>query len=109
MQELYERNESCASFSCAGRNLGQMPLFDKKPFSLLEPPKDLDSKEKVFKIRFTKEIFRDYEYPFLYDAVTVKFVLFVLEHFFFCPMAVQDFCTFCICRERGNKFFKVSS
>ncbi|NP_001130568.1 uncharacterized isoform X2 [Zea mays] len=38
-----------------------MPLFDKKPFSLLEPPKDLDSKEKVFQIRFTKEIFRDYE------------------------------------------------
>ncbi|CAN6238353.1 unnamed protein product [Urochloa humidicola] len=38
-----------------------MPLFSKKPFSLQEPPKDLDSKEKVFQIRFTKEIFRDYQ------------------------------------------------
>lgn len=38
-----------------------MPLFKRKPFSLLEPPKDLDSKEKVFQIRFTREIFRDYQ------------------------------------------------
>lgn len=38
-----------------------MPLLSKKPFSLLEPPKDLDPKEKVFQIRFTKEIFRDYQ------------------------------------------------
>ncbi|KAF8653156.1 hypothetical protein HU200_062602 [Digitaria exilis] len=38
-----------------------MPLFNRKPFSLLEPPKDLDPKEKVFQIRFTKEIFRDYQ------------------------------------------------
>jgi hypothetical protein len=59
-----------------------MPLFDKKPFSLLEPPKDLDSKEKVFQIRFTKEIFRDYEYPFLYDAVAVKFAVICPGAFF---------------------------
>uniref|UniRef100_A0A0E0CLZ5 DDT domain-containing protein n=1 Tax=Oryza meridionalis TaxID=40149 RepID=A0A0E0CLZ5_9ORYZ len=26
---------------------GPMPLFKRKPFSLLEPPKDLDSKEKI--------------------------------------------------------------
>jgi hypothetical protein len=88
-KELYGRNESCALFSRAGRILGQMPLFDKKPFSLLEPPKDLDSKEKVFQIRFTKEIFRDYEYPFLNDAFAVKFAV-------VCPGAlfangVQDF------------------
>ncbi|CAM0945664.1 unnamed protein product [Alopecurus aequalis] len=38
-----------------------MPLFKKKPFSLLEPPKDLDPEEKVFQIRFTKEIFLDYQ------------------------------------------------
>ncbi|XP_062219321.1 uncharacterized protein LOC133919087 [Phragmites australis] len=38
-----------------------MPLFKRKPFSLLEPPKDLDPKEKVFQIRFSKEIFRDYQ------------------------------------------------
>ncbi|GJM85260.1 hypothetical protein PR202_ga01695 [Eleusine coracana subsp. coracana] len=41
-----------------------MPLLKRKPFSLLEPPKDLDPKEKIFQIRFTKEIFRDYQYPF---------------------------------------------
>ena len=70
-----------------------MPLFDKKPFSLLEPPKDLDSKEKVFQIRFTKEIFRDYEYPFLYDAVAVKFAV-------ICPGAFfANGCAFCISRE----------
>ncbi|KAK3158196.1 hypothetical protein QOZ80_2AG0134040 [Eleusine coracana subsp. coracana] len=38
-----------------------MPLLKRKPFSLLEPPKDLDPKEKIFQIRFTKEIFRDYQ------------------------------------------------
>ncbi|KAL6634162.1 hypothetical protein ACP70R_026833 [Stipagrostis hirtigluma subsp. patula] len=38
-----------------------MPLLKRKPFSLLDPPKDLDPKEKVFQIRFTKEIFRDYQ------------------------------------------------
>ncbi|KAF0932163.1 hypothetical protein E2562_008694 [Oryza meyeriana var. granulata] len=38
-----------------------MPLFKRKPFSLLEPPKDIDPKEKVFQIRFTREIFRDYQ------------------------------------------------
>ena len=40
-----------------------MPLFKKKPFSLLESPKHLDPEEKVFQIRFTKEIFLDYQYP----------------------------------------------
>lgn len=38
-----------------------MPLLNKKPFSLLEPPKDLNPEEKVFQIRFTKEIFLDYQ------------------------------------------------
>ncbi|XP_006647375.1 DDT domain-containing protein DDB_G0282237-like [Oryza brachyantha] len=38
-----------------------MPLFKRKPFSLLEPPKDIDPKEKVFQIRFTREIFREYQ------------------------------------------------
>ncbi|KAL6899769.1 hypothetical protein ACP4OV_006427 [Aristida adscensionis] len=38
-----------------------MPLLKRKPFPLVEPPKDLDPKEKVFQIRFTKEIFRDYQ------------------------------------------------
>lgn len=37
-----------------------MPLLKRKPFTLLEPPKDLDPCELVFQIRFTKEIFRDY-------------------------------------------------
>lgn len=38
-----------------------MPLFKRTAFFLLDPPKDLDPKEKVFQVRFTKEIFRDYK------------------------------------------------
>ncbi|KAM0940236.1 putative transcription factor & chromatin remodeling DDT family [Dioscorea sansibarensis] len=38
-----------------------MPLFKRKPFQLLEAPKDLDQNELVFQVRFTKEIFRDYQ------------------------------------------------
>eukprot|EP00258_Populus_trichocarpa_P039670 XP_024455689.1 DDT domain-containing protein DDB_G0282237 isoform X3 [Populus trichocarpa] len=38
-----------------------MPLLKKKPFTLLEPPKDLEPNELVYQVRFTKEIFRDYE------------------------------------------------
>lgn len=41
-----------------------MPLLKKKQFSLAEPPKDLDPCELVYQVRFTKEIFRDYQYPF---------------------------------------------
>ncbi|KAK6923684.1 DDT domain [Dillenia turbinata] len=37
-----------------------MPLFRRKAFPLLEPPKDLDPRDLVFQVRFTKEIFRDY-------------------------------------------------
>ncbi|KAL6885853.1 hypothetical protein ACP4OV_010114 [Aristida adscensionis] len=37
-----------------------MPLLKRTPFFLLEPPKNLDPNEKVFQVRFTKEIFRDY-------------------------------------------------
>jgi hypothetical protein len=44
-----------------------MPLLKKKPFSLAKPPKDLDPRELVYQVRFTKEIFRDYQYPlFIY-------------------------------------------
>ncbi|KAF8011750.1 hypothetical protein BT93_I0017 [Corymbia citriodora subsp. variegata] len=38
-----------------------MPLYKRKPFSLVEVPNDLVPKELVFQIRFTKEIFRDYQ------------------------------------------------
>ncbi|KAL6650576.1 hypothetical protein ACP70R_009501 [Stipagrostis hirtigluma subsp. patula] len=38
-----------------------MPLFKRTTFSLMEPPKNLDPNEKVFQVRFTKEIFRDYQ------------------------------------------------
>ena len=41
-----------------------MPLLKRTPFSLLEPPKDLDPNEKVFQVELTQEIFRDYQYPF---------------------------------------------
>ncbi|KAL2942749.1 Bromodomain adjacent to zinc finger domain protein 1A [Bienertia sinuspersici] len=38
-----------------------MPLLKRKTFSLLEPPNDLEPWELVFQVRFTKEIFRDYQ------------------------------------------------
>ncbi|XWS44546.1 hypothetical protein CRYUN_Cryun15aG0055300 [Craigia yunnanensis] len=38
-----------------------MPLFKRKPFGLAEPPEDLDPHELVYQVRFTKEIFRDYQ------------------------------------------------
>ncbi|KAJ8540205.1 hypothetical protein K7X08_030124 [Anisodus acutangulus] len=42
-------------------NLGlEMPLYKRKPFALVEKPKDLKPNELVFQVRFTKEIFRDY-------------------------------------------------
>lgn len=44
-----------------------MPLFKRTAFFLLDPPKDLDPKEKVFQVRFTKEIFRDYKYPLAWN------------------------------------------
>ncbi|XP_059656268.1 uncharacterized protein LOC132303151 isoform X2 [Cornus florida] len=37
-----------------------MPLYKRKPFPLLERPKDLKPEELVFQVRFTKEIYRDY-------------------------------------------------
>ncbi|MED6168175.1 hypothetical protein PIB30_009392 [Stylosanthes scabra] len=37
-----------------------MPLLRRKSFSLVDPPKDLKPDEHVYQIRFTKEIFRDY-------------------------------------------------
>jgi hypothetical protein len=52
-----------------------MPLFKRTPFFLLDPPKDLDPKEKVFEVRFTKEIFRDYQYPLTYIAVNCLYLI----------------------------------
>ncbi|CAN0865094.1 DDT domain-containing protein DDB_G0282237 [Linum grandiflorum] len=37
-----------------------MPLLRKTAFPLLEPPEDLEPKDLVFQVRFTKEIFHDY-------------------------------------------------
>ncbi|BAT79144.1 hypothetical protein VIGAN_02196700 [Vigna angularis var. angularis] len=37
-----------------------MPLLRRKPFALAEPPNDLEPCESLFRIRFTKEVFRDY-------------------------------------------------
>ncbi|TVU14415.1 hypothetical protein EJB05_37882, partial [Eragrostis curvula] len=42
-------------------NRDPMPLLKRTPFPLLEPPENLDPNEKVFQVRFTKEIFRDYQ------------------------------------------------
>ncbi|BAS89334.1 Os04g0439400 [Oryza sativa Japonica Group] len=38
-----------------------MPLLKRRPFFLLDPPKDLNPEDKVFQVRYTKEIFRDYQ------------------------------------------------
>ncbi|KAH9330372.1 hypothetical protein KI387_002480, partial [Taxus chinensis] len=38
-----------------------MPLFKRKPFPLAEPPEDIKPNDLVFQIRFTKEIFKDYQ------------------------------------------------
>ncbi|XP_073003097.1 uncharacterized protein [Typha latifolia] len=38
-----------------------MPLYKRKTFTLLGPPQNLDTHELVFQVRFTKEIFRDYQ------------------------------------------------
>ncbi|XP_010912638.1 uncharacterized protein [Elaeis guineensis] len=38
-----------------------MPLYKRKPFSLAETPQHLDPQELVFQVRFTKEIFQDYQ------------------------------------------------
>ncbi|XP_042477159.1 DDT domain-containing protein DDB_G0282237-like isoform X2 [Macadamia integrifolia] len=38
-----------------------MPLLRRKHFFLVEPPNDMEHSEEVFQIRFTKEIFRDYQ------------------------------------------------
>ncbi|KAF9608510.1 hypothetical protein IFM89_009876, partial [Coptis chinensis] len=40
-----------------------MPLYKRTPFSLVETPQSLESHELVFQVRFTKEIFKDYQYP----------------------------------------------
>lgn len=41
--------------------LAHMPLLKRKPYDLSKPPDNLKPKELVFQVRFTKEIFRDYE------------------------------------------------
>ncbi|XP_058097720.1 uncharacterized protein LOC131242836 [Magnolia sinica] len=38
-----------------------MPLLKRKPFPQVQPPQDLNPDEPVFQVRFTKEIFRDYQ------------------------------------------------
>ncbi|CAK9217867.1 unnamed protein product [Sphagnum troendelagicum] len=38
-----------------------MPLYKRKLYTLMKPPKDLKLDEQVFQVRFTKEIFREYQ------------------------------------------------
>ncbi|CAN1132787.1 DDT domain-containing protein DDB_G0282237 [Linum perenne] len=38
-----------------------MPLLKKTPFPLAESPQDLEPEDLVYQVRFTKEIFRDYQ------------------------------------------------
>lgn len=44
-----------------------MPLLKKKSHKLLEPPNGLEPREAVYQVRLTKEIFRDYQYPFFFS------------------------------------------
>jgi hypothetical protein len=55
----------CGLFLLVVDRIITMPLLKRKPFSLAEPPKDLEPHELVYQVRFTKEIFQDYLYPFL--------------------------------------------
>lgn len=48
-------------------NFRRMPLLKKKSHKLLEPPNGLEPREAVYQVRLTKEIFRDYQYPFFYS------------------------------------------
>ena len=50
-----------------------MPLLKRKPFTLAEPPKDLKPHELVYQVRYTKEIFRDYQYPLQSSIIIVLF------------------------------------
>lgn len=54
-----------------------MPLFKRKPFGLAEQPEDLEPNELVYQVRFTKEMFRDYQYPKLkyFKVITSLFFL----------------------------------
>ncbi|CAM6024856.1 unnamed protein product [Sphagnum balticum] len=38
-----------------------MPLLKRRAYTVMKPPKDLKPNEEVFQVRFTKEIFRDYQ------------------------------------------------
>ena len=43
-----------------------MPLLGKKSYKPSPLPKDLKSEEEVFVIKETNEVFRSYEYPFVF-------------------------------------------
>ena len=53
-----------------------MPLFKRKPFGLAEPPEDLEPYELVYHVRFTEEIFRDYQYPKLKYFKVIIIIIF---------------------------------
>lgn len=78
-----------------------MPLFKRSPFPLAEPPKDLEPRELIFQVRFTKEIFRDYKYPFLF--VFYLFCLFLLLFVFGCILVFTLIALFSVF-EKGNEF-----
>ncbi|KAG5014380.1 hypothetical protein JHK85_020516 [Glycine max] len=55
-----------------------MPLIRRKPLALAEPPEDLKQYEPVYQIRFTKEIFQDYQFIFWMNIKTSVFLREVL-------------------------------
>lgn len=56
--------DSCEPYYFICTEFIRMPLLKRKPFPLAKLPNDLDPNELVYQVRFTEEIFRDYEYPF---------------------------------------------
>ena len=44
----------------------EMPLLGKKSYKPSPLPNDLKSEEEVFVIKETNEVFRSYEYPFVF-------------------------------------------
>lgn len=77
-----------------------MPFLKRKPFPLAEPPEDLEPRELVFQVRFTKEIFRDYQYPF---SVLFESCWFLLFDFFLSAVMSLSCTSLCAVAEESNR------
>lgn len=73
-----------------------MPFLKRKPFPLAEPPKDLEPRELVYQVRFTKEIFRDYQYP---SSVISESCWFLIYYFFLSAVMSLSCTSLCVVAE----------